>query len=93
MTPDAFLNDWYGYITNQSGHFFLGMALSLFVPVWLIAAGYVAWEVLSGWLWWDSVEDISFVVLGVAFYTYGRKYAIIIAMCIMSIGVYKRGRK
>ena len=31
MTPDAFLNDWYGWITNQMSHALLGLALTALV--------------------------------------------------------------
>lgn len=27
LEPDAFLNDWYGYLTNQTGHLMLGVLL------------------------------------------------------------------
>lgn len=93
LNPDSFLNDWYGYITNQAGHFMLGLFAALVVPWWVILGGYLTWEVASGWYGWDSIEDTVFVMLGVAFFKGARKYAMIVSMMIMSYGVFKRGRK
>lgn len=60
--PDSFARDWYGELTNQLSHTFLGLMLALFwcvsawamfgeMPVrsWVIlgiGAGYLAWEAL-----------------------------------------------
>lgn len=93
MTPDDFPNDWYAYLTNQSGHFVLGLFLAYALPWWVILGCYVTWEVYSGWYGWDSVEDTAFVIMGVAFFNGARKYAMVLSMLMLSYGVFKRGRK
>lgn len=90
---DAFLNDWYGYLTNQAGHFVLGLFLAYAVPWWMILVGYLGWEIGVGWGGWDSVEDTVFVMLGVAFFRGFRKCAMIAAMFMMSVGVFRRADK
>lgn len=79
MTPDAFVNDWYGYATNQSGHFLLGLiaAVILYVvfrsatkAVGVTMAVYAVWEVtqlLYGGGVLDGLEDALFVFLGAVF--------------------------
>lgn len=84
MTPDAFLNDWYGYTTNQAGHVFVVglMGFAACSLLWRLTGGvatsggwqlmlgsYTVWELhqwlIQGALWWDSLEDWAFVMLGV----------------------------
>ena len=76
MTPDAFLNDWYGYATNQSGHFLLGLIAVFFLymlfrsarrSIALTMVVYTAWEVtqlMRGGTMLDGVEDALFVLAG-----------------------------
>lgn len=78
--PDAFLNDWYGWLTNQSGHILLGMVM-LFVLGWLLsdnclgmimtALTYGAIEIVHykflGGLARDSGVDLFFVLIGAIF--------------------------
>lgn len=73
---DDFVDDWYGWLTNQISHFAFGIAVVFVVSVawfmifgefpvkviiWpIIAAVYMAIEWLRGWSWGDSVEDTVF---------------------------------
>ena len=105
MTPDAFLNDWYGYATNQMGHFFLGMALvaavmAFMVParvaVVVVMAGCSVHEIadiVRGGLWWDGVEDAAFVTLGAVFVACGWRVILLIASIVLAVGVAARARK
>lgn len=77
FAQDDFADDWYGWLTNQISHIGLGIALSLAVSaIWFFAAGefphkltawalclvgYSATEVIRGWRWRDSLEDVAFV--------------------------------
>lgn len=37
MTPDAFANDWYGWLTNQMAHALLGLAVTALLA-WVLGA-------------------------------------------------------
>ena len=37
MTPDAFLHDWYGWLTNQMAHALLGLAVTALLA-WVLGA-------------------------------------------------------
>ena len=74
-TPEAFDFDWYGWITNQMGHSFLGVALALIFSrfrwqhIWVI--GYLAVEVyqfLHGGDLLDGMTDTMFVAAGAAIF-------------------------
>lgn len=79
MTPDAFLDDWYGYATNQSGHFVIGLVCVFFCYLFLksstrslalVAFVYLAWEVsqlFQGGTVLDGLEDMLFVLMGGVF--------------------------
>lgn len=75
--PDAFANDWYGYLTNQAGHSYLvGAPLVLALSPWFgiaapvaVGVGYgLIWEIgiQRGRLWRDSFEDTVHVTTGAA---------------------------
>lgn len=77
MTPDAFVTDWYGWITNQSGHALIvgAMPFALLAMiigrVWacavvaVIYAGWEVWQVTAqGGTVGDGFADWAFVVLG-----------------------------
>lgn len=73
---DDFVDDWYGWLTNQIGHISLGVMCALAVSVvWFlvvgefpvkaiiwpaIAAVYILIEIARGWTWADSAEDTVF---------------------------------
>ena len=76
FAPDDFADDWYGYLTNQSGHAYLvGCPLALIVSPWwglvaapiIIAVCYgIIWELIvqHGRDWRDSLEDTVHVMAG-----------------------------
>ena len=76
FSPDDFDGDWYGYLTNQSGHAYLvGCPAALIVSPWwgLVAAPAVIglcyaivweWMVQRGRDWRDSLEDSVHVTAG-----------------------------
>lgn len=80
FSPDAFSDDWYGWITNQAGHaLFIGGGLFLVLawmtgraklPVAITAAGYAIWEVRHYFIAGDALDsfvDWLFVMLGALF--------------------------
>ena len=79
VTSDAFLDDAYGYATNQSGHAHIGAGVCLLgLVVWpvygeVVAVGVVVLYFLIVEWWcqglsrfWDSVEDAAHVGFGAA---------------------------
>ena len=78
FAPDAFPGDPYGWLTNQAGHFVLGLVLFAVLAwmtgrrpalAWLAAlyAGWEAWQLTIVWDIADAVADWLFVMLGGAF--------------------------
>lgn len=77
MLSDAFLNDPYGWITNQAGHaLFVGVglfALAAMTPLnrkqalWITLALYALWEVVTTADVLDGVTDFAFVAAGAVF--------------------------
>ncbi|PZQ99214.1 MAG: hypothetical protein DI533_00460 [Cereibacter sphaeroides] len=68
-SPSSFQSDPWGYVRNQMGHAYIvggGLAL-LGVPLWLIFAGYLAWEATQYFAFraelWDNFDDIAHVML------------------------------
>ena len=101
MTPDWFLGDWYGYVTNQSGHFFLGMALSALLTAllptrWalaLLAVGYGIHEAQDLWrggYLLDGIEDCLFMAAGAGFVLTGRRGMLAIVSVALAIGAGAR---
>ncbi len=43
-TPAAYLDDWKGFATNQSGHAAIGIVLASVIGAWALAL-YAAWEI------------------------------------------------
>lgn len=77
-TPDAFLTDWYGWVTNQAAHVLLVgagiFALAAVTPLdrrqsfWTALALYGVWEVWTfAGDFLDAATDWSFVAMGAAF--------------------------
>jgi hypothetical protein len=77
LSPGSFRNDPYGHVTNQAGHFAIGLGLTtLLFPLWGIPAALVV-GLLYGLLWeglvqrWvlpvDSFEDTVHVTTGGGF--------------------------
>lgn len=75
FAPDSFANDWYGYLTNQTGHFVLGLFAWAMLAWWrgrlqalaIVAALYAMWEAFQLFLVfdiWDALEDWFFVMAG-----------------------------
>lgn len=77
IKPDAYINDPYGHVTNQCGHFVLGIAatcLCVFIGLWWpipLAVAAVYWVISEyliqrAGLFWDGIEDAGFVAAGAA---------------------------
>lgn len=70
LIPDSFTHDWYGWITNQSGHFLLGIVVAAITRRWWLALIIaITFELLQ----WspdavDSITDVAFTVAGSIFY-------------------------
>ena len=78
LTPDDFAGDAYGHLTNQAGHIVLGLgiaSLAAFLGLWWpipIAAAAAYWVIgeyvlQRAGLFWDGIEDATFVALGATF--------------------------
>ena len=112
MGPDAFIGDWYGFATNQLGHFMVGLVGFFIVAYirgsvrWSVAAvlvGYAAWEVFHisiGGTVADSVNDFTFVAIGLAFgvaaWVASRgamMFALVLAMVSLLDGVLERANE
>lgn len=93
LPPSDFPGDPYGWVTNQTGHACIGVALTLILwpllAVWavpLVAVGYfLAWEigVQRGRLIRDSLHDTAHVLAGsgviAAALAYGHRAASVVA--------------
>lgn len=92
LTPDSFHNDWYGWITNQSGHFLLGIVIAAITGRWwpaLIVA--VTFEFLQ----WspdvvDSLTDVAFTVSGAVFYMVAKNAILWSVVVAMIVGLFQR---
>lgn len=67
-SPSSFKADPWGYLRNQIGHaYVVGGLLALVLPLWLIFAGYAAWEAVQWRFYdaeaWDGFEDTANVML------------------------------
>lgn len=101
MKSDDFADDWYGWMTNQCGHFCLGLGLSLMLgplglSVWwqlaVIIVGY--WVVIEFVgqrlrLWRDAIMDTAFVAGGTTFML-APVIAALICAALLSFGVWRR---
>ena len=103
MTPSNFRRAPYGHITNQAGHFVIGLFAYVLlgatggVLVVLIGAAYLIgweWGVQRFSLFWDSVEDAAFVTAGAAFLpvvAYGQGPGMVITVAIwLAVGAWLR---
>lgn len=90
--PDSFNADWYGWATNQSGHFLLGLVVAFITGrVWPAVALAVAFELIQ----WspdliDSLTDVAFTAVGAIFYVYALSGVIWYLIAAMVIGVALR---
>lgn len=95
--PDAFNNDWYGWLTNQSGHILLGMLIA-----WAAGRAWVALAVallfeLAQWStdYVDSVTDVAFTYAGAIFHLYAGNaivWSFVAAMVIGATSRYSNGK-
>jgi hypothetical protein len=78
IEPDAFSGDPYAHVTNQCGHFVIGLgiaSLAAFAGLWWpipLAAAAVYWVIgeyvlQRAGLFWDGIEDAGFVAAGASF--------------------------
>ena len=94
LIPDAFNNDWYGWVTNQSGHFLLGMVVAFVTcRAWPAVVVAVAFELvqLSPDLI-DSLTDVAFTAAGSVFYIYAFSGVLWYLIAAMVIGVALRAK-
>lgn len=92
LTPDSFPHDWYGWVTNQSGHFLLGVVVAfLFGRIWPAVAVAVAFELIQ-WSpdWIDSITDIAFTFAGAVFFVYSGGAVLYAIIAAMMAGVWQR---
>ena len=75
LAPSDFAGDWYGYLTNQTGHFVLGLIVWAGLAWWLgrvralilgglVYAGVEIWQFTIAVNIWDALEDWLFVMAG-----------------------------
>ena len=103
IKPSSFKGDWYGFATNQCGHFVLGLIYVLtgscllpFVDPLYIAVFYLAIYIfvieliLQGYQGRDTWQDALFSYTG-AFSTmyllYGQKYHALAVICLFSVAI------
>lgn len=90
--PESFDADWYGWVTNQSGHFLLGMVIAFITKrIWPAVALAVAFEIVQ----WspdliDSLTDVAFTVSGAVFYAIAFNNILWSVIVAMLIGVFQR---
>lgn len=92
LIPDSFEHDWYGWVTNQSGHFLLGIVIAAITGRWwpaLLVA--ITFELLQ----WspdviDSLTDIAFAVAGSIFYSTASNAILWAAVAAFIVGVFQR---
>lgn len=81
IEPSAFLDDWYGWLTNQAGHILLGVFLAFFMCMiayfalgelpyridvfWVCLLGYIAFEIISQG--WQGYDTVEDSVFVVAY--------------------------
>lgn len=92
LIPDSFPNDWYGWITNQSGHFLLGIVIAAITRRWWPA---VVVAVIAELLQWspdvvDSITDVAFTVAGSVFYITSNNVMLWSAVAAFMVGVFQR---
>lgn len=92
LIPDSFEHDWYGWVTNQSGHFLLGIVIAAITGRWwpamLVA---ITFELLQ----WspdvvDSVTDVAFTVSGSIFYCTANNVILWSAVAAFLAGMFQR---
>ena len=94
FAPGSFRNDPYGHVTNQAGHFTIGLALStLLFPLWGVPSALVV-GAIYGLLWeglvqsWvlpiDSFEDSVHVTTGGGFVVSALSYGWLAAVAILA---------
>lgn len=92
LIPDAYTNDWYGWVTNQSAHILLGIVIALITRrVWPAVVMAVLFEFLQ----WstdivDSVTDVSFTFAGALFYKIASDAILWTAIAAFAVGAFQR---
>lgn len=86
------MNDWYGWVTNQSGHFLLGLVIAFFTKrIWPVIAVSLVFEVAQGFPdVWDSLADVLFALAGGVFYLCYAQPIMIAVVVALAIGVIQR---
>ena len=71
LIPDSFEHDWYGWVTNQSSHFLIGIIVSAITRRWwpalLVAITFEILQLSPDIV--DSITDVVFTVAGSVFYS------------------------
>lgn len=76
MNPDDFKGDPYGAVTNQTGHFAIGLGVSIYLGLvgwWTVPLAALVYFVVveigtqALKLWRDSIMDTAHVMAGAAF--------------------------
>lgn len=92
LQPDSYDGDWYGWVTNQSGHFLLGMVIALITRrVWPAVMVAIAFEFMQ----WspdviDSITDVAFTVAGALFYLTANNVVLWASVGAFLIGIWQR---
>lgn len=90
--PDSFSGDWYGWVTNQSGHVLIGIVIAwLTGRVWPAIVLALAFELvqLSPDLI-DSATDVLFTAGGAVFHIYAGNGVMVALVVAFAIGVSQR---
>lgn len=92
--PDAFSNDWYGWLTNQSGHILLGMVIAWATGrAWVALVVAIVFEVLQRSTdYTDSLTDIAFTYAGAIFHLYAGNAIVWSFIAALLVGVANRFR-
>ena len=94
-SPNAFRDDPKGYLRNQIGHaYIVGGALAFFLPLWLIAIGYAAWE-FGQWRFYkaevdDCLEDMAHVMLIACAVIYAVPQLVLVHALFLGAGYFWR---
>lgn len=94
LEPDSFANDWYGWVTNQSGHFLLGIIIAWVTGrVWTAILIALAFEIAQ----WspdlvDSASDVAFTVSGAVFQVYANSGVLLPVVIALFIGFAQRSK-
>lgn len=92
LTPDSYQNDWYGWVTNQSGHFVLGIIISAITKrLWPILVIAISAEVIQKSPdIVDSITDVAFTLAGGVFYQYASNVLLWSVIVAFITGMFQR---